>query len=71
MIAGANEQGQQNMAMLGRAVIKDNTIMPGEWYGGQLIFEAPQDDGGKNFQISVEVGPDRHEFNAAQIAVGS
>lgn len=71
MIAGAIEQGQQNMALLERAVIKDNTIMPGEWFGGQLIFDAPHDDGGKNFQISVELGPDRHEFDVAQVAAGS
>ena len=36
MISATIERGQANMAMLERAVIKDNTLLPGEWYGGQL-----------------------------------
>ena len=71
MIASAIEQGQQNMAVLERAVIKENTVMPGEWYGGQLIFDAPQNDGGKNFQITVQLGSDRHEFNVSQVDPGT
>jgi len=34
MIAATVETGQRNMAALEQAVIKDNTLMPGEWYGG-------------------------------------
>ncbi len=34
MIATTIETGQRNMAVLEQAVIKDNTLMPGEWYGG-------------------------------------
>jgi hypothetical protein len=36
MFAATIERGQQNMAQLEQSVIKDNTLMPGEWYGGQL-----------------------------------
>ncbi|WP_407179547.1 hypothetical protein [Bradyrhizobium sp. STM 3562] len=36
MIAATVETGQRNMAVLEQSVIKDNTLMPGEWYGGQL-----------------------------------
>lgn len=67
MIAGAIEQGQANLAALEGTIIKDNTVMPGEWYGGALVFDAPQDDGGKNFQISVQIGSDRHEFNVSHV----
>jgi hypothetical protein len=36
MFAATVETGQRNMATLEQSVIKDNTLMPGEWYGGQL-----------------------------------
>jgi hypothetical protein len=32
MIGTAIETGQRNMAVLEQAVIKDNTLLPGEWY---------------------------------------
>ena len=36
LVSATIERGQANMAMLERAMIKDNTLLPGEWYGGQL-----------------------------------
>lgn len=36
LVSATIERGRANMAMLERAVIKENTLMPGEWYGGQL-----------------------------------
>jgi hypothetical protein len=36
IISATIERGQQNMVALERGVIKDNTMLPGEWYGGQL-----------------------------------
>jgi hypothetical protein len=36
MISATLAQGQANLATLERSAIKDNTLMPGEWYGGQL-----------------------------------
>src|SRR5258708_27834242 len=36
MFAATVETGQRNMAVLEQSVIKDNTLMPGEWYGGEL-----------------------------------
>jgi hypothetical protein len=68
MIAKTIERGQQNMAALEREVIKDNTMMPGEWYGGQLHV-APlvsSSDGPKAYSISIMVGADRHEINIVQ-----
>jgi hypothetical protein len=38
MISGVIERGQQNLATLERSVLKDNTVMPGEWIGGQVYF---------------------------------
>jgi hypothetical protein len=68
MIAGTIERGQQNMAALERGVIKDNTMLPGEWYGGQLHV-APlvsSSDGPKTYSITIMVGTDRHEINIVQ-----
>lgn len=68
MISATIERGQQNLTMLERGVIKDNTLMPGEWYGGQLhIAPLATDEGAtKNYTISVVVGNERHEINVAQ-----
>ena len=45
------------MAALEQTVLKDNTLLPGEWYGGQLHL------------FALMVGPDRHEIEIAQSAV--
>ncbi len=67
MISATIERGQANMAQLERAVIKDNTLMPGEWYGGQLhIAPLVSQDGPKIYTIVVTVGADRHEIRIAQ-----
>jgi hypothetical protein len=55
------------MAMLERAVIKDNTLMPGEWYGGQLHIQPLISDAGmKLYSISLQVGSDIHEISIMQ-----
>jgi hypothetical protein len=41
MISSAVEAGQRNLVNLERTVIKDGTLLPGEWYGGQLQFQPP------------------------------
>ena len=73
MFAATIERGQQNMAQLEQTVIKDNTLMPGEWYGGQLHLAPPTDQGGaqKVYSIVVMVGSDRHVIEVAQGPAGS
>jgi hypothetical protein len=67
LISATIERGQANMATLERAVIKDNTLMPGEWYGGQLhIAPLASQDGSKKYTISVAVGSDLHEIQISQ-----
>jgi hypothetical protein len=67
MIAQTIERGQANMAALERSVIKDNTLMPGEWYGGQLHFAPPQQTSDeKTYRISIQVGSDVHDITVAQ-----
>lgn len=73
LIAGTIEQGQRNMAQLEQSVIKDNTLMPGEWYGGQLHLAPPTDQGGgpKLYSFIITVGPDRHVIEVAQGPAGT
>jgi hypothetical protein len=73
MIATTIEAGQRNMATLEQAVIKDNTLMPGEWYGGQLHIAPPTDQGGsaKTYTIVITVGPDRHVIDISQGPAGA
>ena len=73
MFAATIERGQQNMVQLEQAVIKDNTLMPGEWYGGQLHLAPPTDQGGvqKAYSIVIMVGSDRHVIEVAQGPAGS
>ena len=73
MIAATVETGQRNMAMLEQSVIKDNTLMPGEWYGGQLHLAPPTDKGGaqKSYTIIINVGNDRHVIDCSQGPAGT
>ena len=73
MFAATVETGQRNMAVLEQSVIKDNTLMPGEWYGGQLHLAPPTDQGGgqKTYTIVITVGADRHVVDVAQGPAGS
>jgi hypothetical protein len=69
MISATIEQGQQNLAMLEQGVMKDNTLMPGEWYGGQLHLAPPVDGAGgasKNYVLTLLVGSERHVIDISQ-----
>jgi hypothetical protein len=73
MFAATIENGQRNMAQLEQAVIKDNTLMPGEWYGGQLHLAPPTDQAGgqKTYTIIITVGNERHVVEVAQGPAGA
>ena len=70
MIANVVETGRRNMDALEENVIKDNTLMPGEWYGGQLHFDPPAHDSEKAFRIAVRVGGEVHEIDVKHEQVG-
>jgi hypothetical protein len=73
IFAATVETGQRNMAVLEQSVIKDNTLMPGEWYGGQLHLAPPTDQAGgqKTYTIVITVGSDRHVINVGQGPAGT
>lgn len=67
MISATIEQGQANLATLERSVIKDNTLLPGEWYGGQLHLQPLAQSGeAKSYKIVLMIGADRHEIEVEQ-----
>jgi hypothetical protein len=70
MISATVERGQQNMAMLEQAVIKDNNLLPGEWYGGQLHLSppaSPPSGNTKSYTIALLVGGERHVIDVSQV----
>ena len=69
MISSTLESGQRNLAALERGVIKDNTLLPGEWYGGQLHLQPPasvSSGAAKTYSITLNVGSDRHQIDIVQ-----
>jgi hypothetical protein len=66
-------EGEANLAMLERTVIKDHTLLPGEWFGGSIVLEAPQktEAGRAEYLITVALGGDDYTFRAAQAEVGN
>jgi hypothetical protein len=68
MIEGVAASSEINMAALEKNVLKDNTVMPTEWVGGQLHIEAPNEGatGVKRYSITIPVGDDRHEIVVTQ-----
>ena len=69
-IAGFAYQAEANMASLEADVLKDNTVMPGEWIGGTVTFEAPRKEyangKAKSYSIAVKVGDETHIVEAVQ-----
>jgi hypothetical protein len=67
--AAVQAQGERNLASLEHTILKDNTVMPGEWYGGTIFLEpAAQSHGQRNYSISVVFGGEEHVFSVSQVA---
>jgi hypothetical protein len=57
-------QGQQRLNELQNTILKDNTVMPGEWVGGIVVLDVPRNapDGVASYQINVDFGNEIHTF---------
>lgn len=69
MIADAVETGQRNLAVLEQSVMKDNTVLPGEWYGGRVVIAPPKlvaTDKPKVYRITVSFAGEVHEIDVTQ-----
>lgn len=72
LTASVVERGRQNLVALESQVLKDNTIMPGEWVGGQVHIAPPmKSEAGKDYRITVTVGADVHKIDVTQKPAGS
>ena len=74
MIGATIEAGQRNMVALEKSVIKDNTLLPGEWYGGQLHLSppaVPSSGSQKTYTIILTIGAERHVIDIAQAPTGA
>ena len=69
MLSAVVDRGQQNMAALEQTVIKDNTIFPGEWYGGAMHVSPPTNPPSgseKNYSLALTIGADQHVIQVSQ-----
>jgi hypothetical protein len=67
-MAAVQENGQARLAELQEQVLKDNTVLPGEWVGGLVLLDAPHKaaDGIATYRINVRFGDEVHEFAVTQ-----
>jgi hypothetical protein len=67
--AALRQQGERNLMALQRTILKDNTVMAGEWIGGTVVMEQPVYTRGNTapFTVKVEFGGELHEFQIAQL----
>jgi hypothetical protein len=65
--------GEQQLAALERTIIKDHTLLPGEWFGGTVVIDAPQksEAGRAEYLVTIPLEGDEHTFRIAQSAAGS
>jgi hypothetical protein len=66
MIENTIDAGQRNMATLQHAVLKDNTIMPGEWVGGQVHITSPSGSAGQPKTININIAGETHIVTVTQ-----
>jgi len=68
--AAIEAQGRQALDALQNSILKDNTILPGEWVGGIVIVDAPaKSDGAANYRIDVQLPGEVHSFVVSQTRV--
>jgi hypothetical protein len=65
--AAIQANGQQALDALQNAVLKDNTVMPGEWIGGVVVLDSPTEaNGAASYSIDVRIGGEIHTFAVNQ-----
>jgi hypothetical protein len=68
-VAALRAEGEQNLNRLQQTMLKDNTVLPGEWYGGSIVV-APAgqaDDGSSSYSIVVDFAGEQHTFAISQV----
>jgi hypothetical protein len=68
--AAVEAQGRQALDALEGSILKDNTVLPGEWVGGIVVLDAPAKSGGAaNYRIEVQLADEIHSFVVTQTKV--
>jgi hypothetical protein len=68
-VAALRAEGEQNLNRLQETMLKDNAVLPGEWYGGSIVLAPPQkaDDGSSSYVITVDFAGEQHSFAISQV----
>jgi hypothetical protein len=63
-MAAIEDQVQRKLGELQATVIKDHTLMPGEWHGGVIVIDPPgkTDGGAAEYSISLTFAGETHTF---------
>jgi hypothetical protein len=69
--AAIEAQGKQALDSLQDSILKDNTVLPGEWVGGVVVLDAPSKsgDGTATYRIDVSLPGEVHSFVVSQAKV--
>lgn len=71
-VATIAANSQRTIDQLEQNVLKDNTLQPDEWYGGQFVFSAPYSNNvmeDKSYIVRIEFAGDLHEFQVTNSRV--
>jgi hypothetical protein len=62
--------GQQALDELQNSILKDNTLLPGEWVGGVVVLDAPvETNGTASYSVDVRIKDEIHTFAISQARV--
>jgi len=68
-IARMKAQGENNLRLLQGTILKDNPVLPGEWYGGTVVLDPPSgSDNVKSYELSIQFGGEQHTFSVSHLA---
>jgi hypothetical protein len=61
-------QAQDKLHELQATILKDHTVMPDEWHGGMIVFDAPAkaDTGVAEYTITLRFDGEEHSFSITQ-----
>jgi hypothetical protein len=66
-MAAIEGQAQDMLHQLQASIIKDHTLMPGEWHGGVLVVDAPdKGEAGAEYNITLQFDGEVHSFQVSQ-----
>lgn len=67
-MAAIQGQAEGMLSQLQATVLKDHTLMPGEWHGGVVVVQAPpkSEAGIAEYSISMTFDGEEHRFTVNQ-----